>query len=91
MAGIPDNTRADTPNREVIRVAIIEDRREIRDALSMLINGTGGFSCAGIYRTMEDALANIESERPDVVLADIGLPGMSGIEGVRILKERDPN
>jgi DNA-binding NarL/FixJ family response regulator len=91
MAGIAHNTVAGAQTLQVIKVAIIEDRREIRDALSMLINGTEGFSCAGVYRSMEDALAKIESERPDVVLADIGLPGMSGIEGVRILKERNPD
>jgi DNA-binding NarL/FixJ family response regulator len=73
------------------RVAIIEDRREIRDALSMLIGGTEGFRCAGAYRTMEEALDRIGGELPDVVLCDIGLPGMSGIEGIHILKERYPN
>ena len=73
-----------------IKVTIIEDRREIRDALAMLIGGTEGFSCAGAYRSMEDALDRIKGSVPDVVLSDIGLPGMSGIEGIRILKERYP-
>lgn len=90
MAGSQSGTSTN-PSPEVIKVAIIEDRREIRDALSMLINGTHGFRCAGVYRAMEEALVKIEREKPDVVLADIGLPGMSGIEGVRILKERYPN
>src|SRR5262245_17978214 len=75
----------------VIKVAIIEDRREIRDALNMLINGTHGFRCAGAYRTMEEALDRIKGDLPDIVLSDIGLPGISGIEGIRILKERHPN
>jgi DNA-binding NarL/FixJ family response regulator len=75
----------------VIKVAIIEDRREIREALTMLINGTEGFRCKGAYRSMEEALEKIQGEIPDVVLSDIGLPGMSGIEGIRILKERYPN
>jgi DNA-binding NarL/FixJ family response regulator len=77
---------------EVIRVAIIEDRREIREGLAMLIGGTPGFACSGNYRSMEDALPRIKAgDLPDVVLCDIGLPGMSGIEGMRILKERFPN
>jgi len=78
------------PGETTIRVAIVEDRREIREGLAMIINGTPGFSCTGAYRTMEDALDRIGHELPDVVLNDIGLPGMSGIEGIRILKERYP-
>lgn len=57
----------------------------------MLINGTPGFRCTGAYRTMEEALQKIGFELPDVVLNDIGLPGMSGIEGIKILKERHPD
>ena len=75
----------------VIKVAIIEDRREIREGLAMLINGTEGFRCTGSFRSMEEALAKISFELPDIVLCDIGLPGMSGIEGMRILKERYPH
>ena len=73
-----------------IRVAIVEDRREIRDGLAMIINGTPGFCCTGAYRSMEEALERIGQDLPDIVLNDIGLPGMSGIDGIRILKERHP-
>jgi DNA-binding NarL/FixJ family response regulator len=73
-----------------IRVAIVEDRREIRDGLAMIINGTPGFRCTGAYRSMEEALERIAGDLPDVVLNDIGLPGMSGIDGIRILKDRHP-
>jgi DNA-binding NarL/FixJ family response regulator len=75
---------------ETIKVALIEDRREIRDGLAMLINGTSGFKCTGAYRSMEDALPRIGTDLPNVALCDIGLPGMSGIEGMRILKEKFP-
>jgi len=75
----------------VIKVAIIEDQRDIRECLTFLINGTEGYSCTGSYRTMEEALDKIDHQLPDVVLSDIGLPGMDGIEGARILKERYPN
>lgn len=66
----------------------MEDVRSLRDGLRMLIDGTAGFSCVGSYRTMEEALDKIGANLPDVFLADIGLPGTTGIEGVRLLKER---
>jgi DNA-binding NarL/FixJ family response regulator len=70
-----------------IKVAIIEDRRDIREGLAVLINGTEGFRCTGAFRSMEEALEQIDRDLPDVALVDIGLPGMSGIEGIRILKD----
>ena len=79
------------PPLPAIRVVIVEDQRELREGLAMLINGTAGFRCAGSFRTMEDALRGISRELPDLVLTDIGLPGMSGTEGIRILKERYPD
>jgi DNA-binding NarL/FixJ family response regulator len=75
----------------VIEVAIVEDRRDIRESLAMLIGGTEGFACTGGYRSMEEALAKLKHHLPHVVLCDIGLPGMSGIEGIRILKELYPD
>ena len=76
---------------ESIKVTIIEDRREIRDGLGMLIGYTDGFECTGKYGSMEEALARIPHNLPDVVLSDIGLPGMDGIEGIRRLKEKFPH
>ena len=73
-----------------ITVAIIEDERDIRECLTFLIDGTDGYACIGSYRTMEEALDRIGQPLPSVVLSDIGLPGMDGIEGIRILKERHP-
>ena len=74
-----------------VRVVIIEDLREVREGLAMLIGGTEGFQCAGSYRTMEDALKDIAGAAPDVILTDIGLPGMNGIDGTRILRDRFPD
>jgi DNA-binding NarL/FixJ family response regulator len=75
----------------LIKVAIIEDRREIREGLATLLQFTEGFRCVGRFHSMEDALAKIGANIPDVALVDIGLPGMSGIEGIPILKERFPH
>ena len=73
------------------KVAIIEDVREIREGLGQLINSTPGYRCTGIYASMEEALEKIPRNLPDLVLSDIGLPGMDGIEGIRLLKEQYPS
>lgn len=73
-----------------IRVAIIEDRREIREGITALINGTEGYRCVGSFGSMEEALAKLLPGMADVALVDIGLPELSGIEGVRLFKERQP-
>src|SRR5688572_18237757 len=78
------------PTPAPIRVMIVEDRHETREGLAALIDGTEGFRCVGRFRSMEDALEGMRSPPPDVVLMDIGLPGMSGIEGVRVLTTRHP-
>lgn len=72
-------------------VVIIEDMKDVREGLSVLINGTVGFRCAAAYRTMEEALASVTPIGTDVILTDIGLPGMSGIDGIRALRERLPD
>jgi DNA-binding NarL/FixJ family response regulator len=79
-----------TPDAVTIKTAIIEDERDIREGLAMLINGTEGFRCTGSYRSVEEALDRIQYDVPAVVLSDIGLPGMDGIQGIRLLKERYP-
>jgi len=57
----------------------------------MLIDGTESYRCTGTFRSMEEALPKIGFGLPDVALVDIGLPGMSGIEGISLLKERHPD
>lgn len=87
---IPDQITPAAPSTPDIRVAIIEDQRKFREYVAALIDGSQGFRCTGSYRSMEEALDRIGAEQHDVVLVDIGLPGMDGIEGIRILKERFP-
>src|SRR6266545_5902098 len=74
-----------------LKVAVIEDLRTLRDGYRALIDGTEGYRCIGSFRTMEAALDQIGQAIPDIVLVDIGLPGMSGTEGIRILKQCYPN
>ena len=57
----------------------------------MLVNYTVGFECVGKYGSMEEAITSIRHRTPDVILSDIGLPGMDGIEGIRRIKETYPN
>jgi DNA-binding NarL/FixJ family response regulator len=76
---------------ELIEVAIVEDRREIRESLALLIGGTPGFQCTGSFRSMEEALDKLKTHRPHLLLSDIGLPGMDGIEGIKILRQRYPD
>jgi DNA-binding NarL/FixJ family response regulator len=76
---------------EIIRVAIVEDRDEIREGLGELIDGTAGFQTTGSFSSMEEGMAGIGRCVPHVALVDIGLPGMSGIDGIRILNDRYPS
>jgi len=73
-----------------IRIVLVEDQARTREALAALISGAPGFEVTGQYGSMEDAIAGIGGAPPDVFLADIGLPGMSGIEGVQLLHQRFP-
>lgn len=74
-----------------ITVAIVEDNEKIRDGLEVLINASPEFSCVGAYETAEEAVKYLPGRKPDVVLMDIGLPGMSGIECVEELKKKIPD
>jgi DNA-binding NarL/FixJ family response regulator len=74
-----------------ITVAIVEDTEVIRDTLKMLVSGTAGFNCIGVFADAEEALSQIPGLCPDIVIMDIGLPGISGIECVRKLKGKCTN
>lgn len=74
-----------------IKVAIVEDTEVIRESLAALIRGSQGFDLIGIFGNAEDALVNLPTLQPDVVLMDIGLPGMTGSQCVKLLKAQHPN
>ncbi|HQU85272.1 MAG TPA: response regulator transcription factor [Pyrinomonadaceae bacterium] len=80
----------DSNSENIIKTAIVEDMRDIREGLATLINFTDGFTCTGAFRSMEEAIPRIRHQVPDVLLSDIGLPGMNGIDGIKILKEKYP-
>ncbi|MGE0884797.1 MAG: response regulator [Blastocatellales bacterium] len=86
---LPTSNSPNAANASV-KVAIIEDQRDIREGLAWIVKATEGFVCTGSYRSMEEAIEKIGFDLPDVVLTDIGLPGISGVEGIRILKDRFP-
>ena len=73
-----------------ITVSIVEDDAPARDILTEWVRGAGGFKCVGVHEHAEAALAALPQENPSVVLMDINMPGMSGIECVRRLKPQMP-
>lgn len=74
----------------MIWVAIIEDDHELRDNLNGVLEEAEGFACVGSFPDCEIALQAFEAEQPDVILMDIGLPGMSGVKGTALIKDRYP-
>ncbi len=73
-----------------IRVAIIEDDETIREGYAFLIGNTNGYKVVGAYRSCEEALKKIANDDPDVILLDVELPGISGVEALPKLKKLLP-
>ncbi len=77
-------------NQRIITVAIVEDLDDIRNGLAVLINGSQGFQCVGVFPNGEEALKEIPTLKPDVVLMDIDMPKMNGIDCIKALKQHLP-
>lgn len=76
--------------KPALRVAVVEDEHFTREALRKLLDGSGRCKVSGAFSCMEDALPGIVADLPDVVVVDIGLPGISGVDGIRILRGHYP-
>ena len=74
-----------------IKVSVVEDNHFIRTALEQVIQGANGYGVVGLYSSAEEAVAKMPEQQPDVVLMDINMGKMNGIEAVRILKLRCPD
>jgi DNA-binding NarL/FixJ family response regulator len=82
---------AQSPKEKPIRLILIEDHADFRESVSRVLEERAGYQCVGGFSTMEDALESIQGGlHADLVLSDLGLPGMSGIEGIRQVRELLP-
>lgn len=75
----------------IIRVSIVEDTIDLCRTLEMMINATSGMKCISTHYDGESAVNNIPNQPPDILLIDLGLPRISGLEVIRTLKQKLPN
>jgi DNA-binding NarL/FixJ family response regulator len=73
-----------------IRVVIVEDNAPLRDAFRALVDSAADLTCVGAHGTAEQAIAALDREAPQIMLMDIGLPGLDGIEAVRRVRDLRP-
>ncbi len=75
----------------MIRVAVFEDNKHLRETFELLLNNTAGIACAGTYPDCEDIIALLEIAPADIILMDIEMPGINGIEATRLVKQHYPD
>lgn len=73
-----------------IRVAVFDDNKPRRELLALLLNSSDGLRCTGSYEDCRDIVRNISANTPDLVLMDIDMPHVNGIEGMRLVKQHFP-
>jgi DNA-binding NarL/FixJ family response regulator len=74
----------------MIKVVIFEDNKHLRDSLSLVINNTEGLACSGAYTNGNNIIRDLVNGNPDIVLMDIDMPGINGIECTKIIKRQFP-
>ena len=75
---------------QTIHVTIFEDNKDLREGMRQILNASPGFSCAGAYANCNNMLKRLKEDEPDVVLMDIQMPGMSGIEAAALIHQEFP-
>jgi DNA-binding NarL/FixJ family response regulator len=73
------------------RVMIVEDDQEIRNSFTLIVNSSQKFMVVNAYGTAEEAIANLNRDKPEIVLMDIELPGVNGIHGTKVIKDKSPH
>ena len=78
-------------NSTLIKVVLFDDNDLLRDSIAMLIRDTEDLVIGGLFSDCTDVVKNLKAARPDVVIMDIDMPGMSGIEGVKLIRQNFPS
>lgn len=75
--------------KDMIKVLIYEDNPQLREGLSMLINGSDGYEVQATYKNCANVVEEVEAWKPDVILMDIDMPGVNGIEGLKLIRQKN--
>lgn len=72
----------------MIKVVLYEDNPQLREGLTMLLNGSDGFDVIGAFKNCDNVVQEVTSLQPDVILMDIDMPGTNGIQGLKLVRQQ---